>query len=66
VKKAYRAKAYDTVTLTIPKGMRDTYKKYAKELGISMVQLIQTAANEYILERFPDAELRSTDENPYM
>ena len=44
----YRAKAYDVISTSVKKGKRDEYNAAAKELKISLAQLIQNGVEEYI------------------
>lgn len=44
----YRAKAYDVISTSVKKGKRDEYNAAAKELKLSLAQLIQNGVEEYI------------------
>lgn len=44
----YRAEKRDRLSTDIPKGKRDVYNAAAKELKLSLAQLIQNGVEEYI------------------
>lgn len=41
VKNRYNSKAYDRITLAVPKGLREKWKKYAEAKGKSLTQFIR-------------------------
>lgn len=47
VRTRYNAKAYDTVSMRIPKGQRDIIKSKADEAGQSMAEYICSALTAY-------------------
>ena len=44
----YIQKTYDTITVRVPKGMRETYNAHAESKGISLNKLITELLNEDI------------------
>ena len=44
----YRDKAYDQLSISIPKGKRAEYATAAKKRGMSLASLIKTSVAEYI------------------
>lgn len=55
----YIQKAYDTITVRVPKGMREEYNAHAESKGISLTKLIIDLLNEDIkntrVEKFEDS-----------
>lgn len=45
----YVKKAYDRISIVVPKGTLDAYKKFAAERGLSVNALFNTAVNELLL-----------------
>ena len=43
----YRAKAYDRISIDVPKGKREEYNQSAAKLKTSLAKLIQVAVEEY-------------------
>ena len=44
----YISKHYDRLNITVPKGDRDLYKKFARDHNMSLNQLFITAVKKYI------------------
>lgn len=45
----YVKKAYDRISIFVPKGTLDAYKQFAAERGMSVNALFNTAVNELLL-----------------
>lgn len=45
----YVKKAYDRISIFVPKGTLDAYKQFAFERGLSVNALFNTAVNELLL-----------------
>lgn len=45
----YVKKAYDRISIFVPKGTLDAYKQFAAERGMSVNALFNTAVNEMLL-----------------
>lgn len=45
----YMKKAYDRISIVVPKGTLDAYKQFAAERGMSVNALFNTAVNELLL-----------------
>lgn len=50
VKNRYNAKAYDRITIMVPKGQKESIKRYAESQGESINKFIITAINKRIEE----------------
>lgn len=48
VKNRYNSKAYDRINLTVKKGKKEEYKRYAEENGKSLNSLISEAIEKMI------------------
>lgn len=46
----YVKKAYDRISIFVPKGTLDAYKQFAAERGMSVNALFNTAVNELLLK----------------
>ena len=57
VKNRYAAKAYDRMTLIVPKGQKATVEAFAREHGVSINGVTNKALLAYMgLEAWPDRE----------
>lgn len=56
----YRAEKRDRLSTDIPKGKRDVYNAAAKELKLSLAQLIQNGVEEYIRNHAGDIVVPAT------
>ena len=52
----YRDKAYDQLSISIPKGKRGEYATAAKKRGMSLAGLIKTSVEEYIQNHSIESE----------
>lgn len=50
----YNVKTYDQISIRVPKGARDRYKKCAEERGISLACLIVKSVEEYVAKHPTD------------
>ena len=51
VKDRYNAKAYDSLTVRVPKGMKDRLKEKCESKGISMNSIFLKAVKEFLEEQ---------------
>lgn len=45
----YRREHYDQVNINVPKGMKEKWKQYAKESGVSLNQFLADAVEEKVM-----------------
>ena len=48
VKNRYNKKAYDRISVVVPKGMGEAFKQKCAELGVSQAQIIKQAVEEFL------------------
>ena len=48
VKNRYNKKAYDRISVVVPKGMGEAFKQKCAELGVSQAQVIKQAVEEFL------------------
>ena len=48
VKNRYNKKAYDRISVVVPKGMGEAFKQKCTELGVSQAQIIKQAVEEFL------------------
>ena len=48
VKNRYNQKAYDRISVVVPKGMGEAFKQKCAELGVSQAQVIKQAVEEFL------------------
>lgn len=48
VKNRYNKKAYDRISVVVPKGLGEAFKQKCAELGVSQAQIIKQAVEEFL------------------